>query len=527
MATSRRQFLGRTAALTSGVLLPGFLAACAREAARPSASTPAATASGTAAQAATGRRGPSTGELRVAVPFKIQGIDPDQSTSAGGLSSGYSEALMRYRADTTAEPWLAAKVERVDALTWNVTLRDDVTFWDGSKLDAEAVKASFERTLAKVPSADTLIPKASTFTASGSVLTIKTPRPVPLMLKSLATTELQVKKVSGNEIIFTGPLKPTEVTTDLMVQQAYEAYRGGPPNLKSLRRRTVPDAEARMIALQAGDVDVAETLLPAHVDRIKAADLTLISAATARQHMMILNPRRAPFDDVAVRRAVALGIDRTALATVLGQGATPSYSLGPEPMKIPGLFPLQKPDAAEAVKILDAAGWKPGAGGIREKDGKKLQFVLTTYPGRSELEQFAVVITDQLKKLGFTVTVDKVPDSNPVLNNSTFTAMMYSLGQAAFTDIGRMLGYLYTPSVTNKDRYDNPKVNELYQQYLENADNSKALDALKGIQDILVQDVPVVPLVIPQTYFGTSKKVRNLTIEPLAYYLYDANTALA
>lgn len=522
--TSRRQFLGRAALASGGLVLPGLLAACGRAAEVAVTATPIGTV--IPAASAAGRRGPSVGELRVAVPFKIQGLDPDASTSAGGLSAGYAEALMRFRADTTTEPWLATRVERADALTWVATLRDDVTFWDGTRLDAEAVKASFERTLAKVPSADSLIPKASVFEANGQTLTIRTPSPVPLMLKSLATTEMQIKKVAGNDILFTGPLRPREISDELMLSESYEGYRGGPPRLKTLRRRTVPDAEARMIALQAGDVDVAETLLPAHIDRIKAAGLNLIAVPTARQHMMILNPRRAPFDDVAVRQAVALGIDRNALAGVLGQGATPSYSLGPESMKIPGVVPTQKYDAGEAVKLLDAAGWKPGSDAVRSKDGKSLQFVLTTYPGRSELEQFAVIITDQLRKLGFTVTVDKVPDSNPVLNGSTFTAMMYSLGQAAFTDISRMLGYLYTPSVTNKDRYDNPQVNALFKQYLENADNPAALEALKGIQDILALDVPVVPLVVPHTIFGTAKTVKNLTIEPLAYYLYGPDVAI-
>lgn len=523
--TSRRQFITRTTALTAGVLLPGFLAACTSETAKPATNTPSPTGTPATSSGSAGRRGPSRGELRAAVFGKIAVLDTDEGGS--GLSSGYSETLMRFRADTSPEPWLATRVERADGLTWNVTLRDDVTFWDGSKLDAEAAKASLERTLSKVPSADSLIPKASVFTANGNLLTIKTPVPVPLMLKSLATSELQIKKVSGKELLYTGPFRPSEMTSELMVSQAYEGYRGGPPSLKTLRRRTIPDGEARMIALQAGELDVAETLLPSHISRLKSANLNVIAVPTARQHQLILNPKRAPFDDVNVRRAVALGIDREALATVLGEGATPSYSLGPEAMKIAGVTPMQRYDATEAAKVLDAGGWKPGAGGIREKDGKRLQFVITTYPGRAELEQFAVVITDQLKKLGFAVTVTKVPDSGPVLNNNTFDAMAYSLGQLAFTDISRMLSYLYTPSVTNNNRYSNPQVNDLFKVYLENADNPKALDALKSIQEILVKDVPVVPLVVPQLVTGTTKAVRNLAIEPLAYYQYDANVALA
>ena len=524
--TSRRVFLRRSAFVGTAILTPGFLAACMSgqpEKGAKATSTPVATT------AAAGRRGPSKGELRAVTPFLPASLDGDDGSSHFNLLLfGVAETLMRFRADTTPEPWVASKLERVDPLTWKVTLRDDVTFWDGSKCDAEAVKASFERTFGKIASTDSLIPKGSTLTADGLTLTIKTPQPAPLIPKALATSELQIKKVSGADVRYTGPYRPTSFTAkDSIVVEAYDGYRGGPANIKTIRARLVPDAEARALALQAGDADVAETLVPTQVDRLTAAGQTVITTAQARQHMMVLNVTNAPFDDVSVRQAVALAVDREALAKLQGGGATAAYSLAPELLKVPGIVATQRTDVAEATKLLDAAGWKPGADGVREKAGKKLTFALTTYPGRAELEQFAVVIVDQMKKLGATVTIEKTTDIGSVINNSTFQATMYSLGQAAFTDIGRLLAVLYTPSTSNKNRYNNPKVNELFEQYLANADNPKAQEALKGIQDILAKEVPVVHLVTPPLIFGTSNKVKNLVLEPLNYYQYGPDVALA
>lgn len=526
--TSRRRFLRSAAILGCASLVPGFLAGCAAGGeSSPTSTASVATPAGSAASQA--RRGPSKGELRTATSGLPTTLDSDDGTSHFSLlSHGIGETLMRFRADTTAEPWIASKLERVDPLTWRVTLRDDVTFWDGSKCDAEAVRASFERTLSKVAGTDSLIPQGSVLTSGGMTLTIKTPTPSALMPKSLATVELQVKKVIGSDILYTGPFRPTSHTAkELLVAEAYQGYRGGPANIKTLNVRYIPDTEARILALQAGDLDVAESLFPAHLDRLKSGGYTTISGPQARQHMMILNVRRPPFDEVAVRQAVSLAIDRNTLATVLGGPTTPSYSLGPEAMKIPGLFPTQKYDFAEAGRVLDAAGWKAGASGSREKAGKRLEFQITTYPGRAELEQFAVVIVDQMKKLGVGVTIDKVSDITSVINNSTFTASMYSLGQGAFTDISRMLVYLYTPSGTNKDRYNNPQVNDLLATYLANADNAQAIEALKGIQNILAQEVPVVHLVTPSMLHGVAKNVRDLAFAPLEYYRYGTEVSLA
>ncbi|MDA0302617.1 MAG: ABC transporter substrate-binding protein [Chloroflexi bacterium] len=158
----RREFIRHAAAAGALVAVPG-LVACGTPAPAPNPAASTSTAApAKATAAAASKRGPSTGELRVSEPFLPAALDPDSGTASFNLQSlGVSETLMRYTSTLQVEPWIAKSLERVDDLTWTVTLRDDVTFWDGSKLDAEAVKASFVRTMEKQPGAADLLPKGT------------------------------------------------------------------------------------------------------------------------------------------------------------------------------------------------------------------------------------------------------------------------------------------------------------------------------------------------------------------------------
>ncbi len=80
------------------------------------------------------------------------------------MSLGIAESLMRYSSTLQVEPWLAKSLDRVDELTWRVTLRDDATFSDGTKVDARAVQLSLTRSMEKQAAVADLLPKGTTFT---------------------------------------------------------------------------------------------------------------------------------------------------------------------------------------------------------------------------------------------------------------------------------------------------------------------------------------------------------------------------
>ncbi|MGE3796071.1 MAG: ABC transporter substrate-binding protein [Dehalococcoidia bacterium] len=489
-----------------------------------------ASSTATATTATTARRGPSNGELRISEPFLPAALDPDSGTASFNLMAlGVAESLMRYTPTLQVEPWLAKGLERIDDLTWRVTLRDDATFWDGTKVDAQAVQLSLTRSMEKQAAVADLLPKGTVFTADGLNLTIATPTPVGLMARNLAAPNLAIKKaVTDTDFQFTGPFQVTAFTPrDSIELTAFEGYRGGPAGIKTIQARQVADTGARSLALQAGDVQIAQALLPSDVPKLKAANLNVFSAPWARQHMIILNVQQAPLDDAVVRRAFSLAIDRAALVNGVLEGVgAPAYGIAPEEIGFKSIVRTQKSDAAEARRILDAAGWKTGGDGIREKDGNRLSFKLGTYAGRAELEQFAVVIIDMAKAAGMEVTIEKFADVEQTLAANAFSATTYSIGSAAFGDLSRLLATLYTPSPRNKDRYSNERVNTAFQELLRSSDQARQDALLKDIQTWIGEDVPIVHLVNPYQVVGASKQVRNFEPHPLDSYKYHADMQL-
>lgn len=518
MPLTRRTFVKALAA-SSLLTIPAISAACGRDDDDASA-TPVPEGLGSPEPTPTTiRRGPSAGTLRLAEPFLAASLDADSGSSAAyNLQAvGAAECLMRFSSTLQVEPWLAARIDRLDELTWKVTLRDDATFWDGSPVDAAAVRESLLRTIEKQAASADRLPKETQFTASGFELTIRTPKPLGLLPAFLADATFAIKKsLPGDQFLYTGPYRITAFTArESMTLEAYEGYRGGPPWVRTLQFRQVADTNARSLAVQSGDVDVAYALLPSDVERLKAAGLAVFVSPWARQHMIILNNRQTPFDDVAVRRAFALALDREAMVKGLMEGAaTPAFAFAPDTIGHKGIVNIQQFDAAEARRILDAAGWKPGADGIREKNGQRLSFKINTYAGRAELEQAAVVALDMLRAVGMEATIEKVPDITKTISENSFQAATYSLGSAGFAELSRAIGHLYVPSSTNKDRYDNPKVNAAFDQYLATSDENVRLQALQAIQEQLREDVPVVFLFNPKQVVAAAKKVKNFTPHP-------------
>jgi peptide/nickel transport system substrate-binding protein len=240
--------------------------------------------------------------------------------------------------------------------------------------------------------------------------------------------------------------------------------------------------------------------------------------------MLVLNTRQAPIDDPAVRRALALAIDREALVKgVLDGVGAAAYGIAPEGIGLDGVIRTQKYDLAEARRVLDAAGWTPAADGVRTKDGRRLEFKLGTYPGRAELEEFAVVIKDQLKAAGMDATIEKFTDVETELARNSFSATTYSIGSAAFGDLSRLLSTLYVPSPRNRDRYANPRVTDLFNQYLVTPDAATRTNQLRQMQELIGQDTPIVHLVNPYQIVGASKKVKGFAPHPLDNYKYHAD----
>jgi peptide/nickel transport system substrate-binding protein len=524
-------------AACSGGATPAAPATSAPPSAATSAAAPTVASKPTSAAAPTAAPKPTAAPAAAAAASQLNigeniwafSVDADVNYGGYALQAfGVAENVTKITRDMQVVPSIASKVEAIDPLTWRITVRDDVTFQDRTKVDAQAIQASLQRSIAMDPAAPGLIPKDATFSPEGQVLTLKTPTPVGSMPANLASYDLTIKKVAPDgKVIYTGPYIITDyVETTSMSLMAYDGYKPQPAKIKNIQVRYIPDTSSRVLALQSGDIDMAFGLLPTNVAQLKSAGFNVFSFGNDNQTDMILNNTKAPLDDPVVRQAVSLGIDRDILVKSILQGEGSAAKAFVPDLGIKGVVATQKSDPAEANRQLDAAGWQKGSDGIRTKGGQRLAMSLGFAVKRPEQPPMATAIKDQLQAIGMDVTLKQDPDVNTTVANNSFDAELYSSGHLPYADPAYWIAVLFTPNVNDKDRYDSKSVDSLFEQYNASSDQTQRQNLLEQMQQIWGDDVPVVYVADPNKIVATSKKVTGYVPHPLETYGIDTNLVL-
>lgn len=310
-------------------------------------------------------------------------------------------------------PHLAEEYEvSDDGLEYTFNLRDGVTFHDGEVFNAEAVKFNFDTTMSATydgrPAQQSM--GADKYEGNEVIdeLTIKVTfnTPHPAFLVHLSDVRLgfdspKALEEAGEDygittVVGTGPFKFVEwVEQDRVVMEPNPDYNwpkpwakhSGPPLIDELIFQDIAENATRAAALQNGDVQVAALSASQAADFEGSDDVEIIlvpKAGTTRMYLM--NIARPPTDDIEVRRAIIMGIDKEALLSLPAWGGIGRPGLAPLPSNVVpngDLSSLEEFDIPynpeEAAAILDAAGWTMGSGEYRMKDGVELvvDFVTT------------------------------------------------------------------------------------------------------------------------------------------------------
>ena len=207
---------------------------------------------------------------------------------------------------------------------------------------------------------------------------------------------------------------------------------------------------------------------------------------------MQLNHARPPFDQVAVRQALALAIDRKQLAenVLNGAYATPDSIYPPAmPWNVPGVL---RTDADGAKRLLEGAGWRAGPDGIRVKDGRRLAFELLHYPQQPDAKPMAEALQAQLKAAGFEVRLKQVDDINAAFRGKDYDAgIRYNGMQQAANPANVLNTYFRTDSPRNEGAWGSPELDRLIQQLSVELDAGRRNDLLKQVQEHFRREVPI------------------------------------
>lgn len=339
---------------------------------------------------------------------------------------GIGETLFRYSDDMNLEPWLATAYENTDALTWKITLRQDVYFTSGRKMDAQSVKECLEHLVSVHMKAAQDLKIAEITVDDQYTLTIKTQEPVPALMNYLSDPygciiDMEAGITEDGNVSATGPYQATKIQTDKgLTLVKNENYYNGTPKLEQIEIKTISDGDTLTMALQSGELDGAYGLPYASLPLFtKEKGYRTSSCETSRTFFMQLNMQNEILQDPLIREALAYCIDRDNFTSVLLEGHG-TVAKGPFPMSFYNegtqLDTLEY-NLSKAKALLQNAGWQDHDGdGYLDLNGQRLHFRYLTYPSRQELPLLAQSIQATFKEVGIELEINNTASFQDYLN---------------------------------------------------------------------------------------------------------------
>jgi peptide/nickel transport system substrate-binding protein len=439
----------------------------------------------------------------------------------------------------TLLPRLASEIPSVenggvspDGLNWRIKLREGVTWHDGKPFTADDVKFTLD--LLRDPN----FPAGSRAgherlreitVVSPTEVTWKMDTPFSPYSSILAWTWMVPKHLLEGQSdlhsspflrapVGTGPFKwGDRVPGDHITLVANEAYFGEGPFLERAVYKYVPDLTVLYTQFRTGDIDYIG-LQGISADHYKEAQAlqnrVIVTNPTASIENFYFNLGLPQFKDRAVREALYMSLDKKSIIEELYYSVprpTESY-LPPSSWAFNADLPKQAYDPEKAKALLDSAGWKPGAGGIREKDGVKLQFTNSTTAGNHLREQAQQLLQQGWQDLGVGMTIKNLPPA--VMWGDYFNKSQF---ETAIVGINFMTGpdpaapdYFSSKAImaqggsgTNTMQYVSPKMDALLQAGGTTLDRAKRTEDYKAIQALLRDDLPFLPIFEYVTVEGT------------------------
>ena len=510
----RRTLLRRGAAMTvSGGLLASLLAACGGT----SSSSVGATTS-TAASPASGTAG---GMLKAALTGEPDSLDPAKSqiyTAAQVYDNVFSK-LVDLDDKQQFYGVLATKWTQPDPKTWVFELRDGVTFHNGDAFTAKDVKYTFERIVAK----KTASGYASLYAVIDRVQ-VNSPTKVTFHLKTsfgpflanLANNGEIVNqrsieaKGSARKPVGTGPFAFVEwVQGDHLTLKKFPGYfEPGKPALDGVTFRFANVDQGRIDGLRSGDLDWVDAVPLQQVTVVKKdPSFTYVSSAIAGiPDFLTLNMKKPPFDNKALRQAIALVVDRQEISQVayFGTGDTGGEEVPSSSKWFTGANPYKSSNVAAAKAKMKEAGLA---------NGLTISYLgLPQYP---ELLKTGQVVREQLKKIGITMKIQQVDVSVWFDRFSKGEFQITSAYQERTIDPDNFYSLvLKSGGSINTSGYASKQADALIVQAARETDEAKRKALYAQLKKIVWEDSPLVFTHYETLNYLMRKPVTGSTITP-------------
>ncbi|MDQ3655809.1 MAG: ABC transporter substrate-binding protein [Chloroflexota bacterium] len=418
-----------------------------------------------------------------------------------------------------AESWEVSE----EGLAYTFVLRQDVIFHDGTPLNAEAVKATYDRMVDPESlslQVSRLGPYDRTEVIDEYTVQVFLTEPFVVFLSNMSEVALAPASPTavaelGDEYamhpVATGPFRvrdwPDDTTLVIERNPDYAwapdfIQNKGPAYLDTITYRFIEEPATRLIALETGEADI--------IDAPPAEDIPILMDDPSFQvssfvvpgmpEICNINITSGPTQELAVRQAMQHGVDREALALVLFDGGFPA-GYGPLTSGswayLDGIADMYPYDQALAAQLLDEAGWVVGANGIREKDGQPLTVRAVTTAGGYP-QTVAEFVQASLIELGFDYVVEAMEYEATARRYADNDYEVARLGYALIDPHDAFFLAYDSSQITgggqfNRSRVEDPIIDDLIQQGVAESDTEARLAIYHELQQYIMEQALVLP----------------------------------
>jgi peptide/nickel transport system substrate-binding protein len=358
-------------------------------------------------------------------------------------------------------------------------------------------------------------------------------RIVPAHLLHAVPRDRWATTAFGRRPVGNGPYRFAEWRAgEHITLEADSTFYLGRPHIRRLVWRVTPNHQAAMAQILAGEADALELLLtPDNVQRAEAAphletyrypgSIYTYLAFNVRARDDLAQPHPL-FGDRLLRRALAMGTDRERLlASVFGALARVPPGPTPQTWWLAGLD-LGAPafDSTRAAALLNARGWRVGAGGIRERAGVPLRFTLMVPTTSAVRRQYSRLLQAQYRALGVDVQIEEVEPSvfGERASGGNFDAALASWVADPTPTTGiRQTWTTAGMGRSNYCRYSNPEFDRLVERAT-TASPSNSRRLWEAAFRVLNHDVPAVWLYAPENVAAVHRRVADVRIRPDSWW---------
>jgi peptide/nickel transport system substrate-binding protein len=458
-----------------------------------------------------GAQAPAGGTLTVQITAEPPGLDltaTPASATAAVVFYNVQEALVKVDQHGKLVPWLAERWHTSDNLNYTFFLKEGVRFHNGRALVADDVKFVLDR--ARNP--ETRHPHARQY-EDITAIHVRDPHTVTISLRRTNAMFLYNLARQGSVIYpreAVDQLKSQPVGTGPFVFERWDrgdriVLRRNPeyhvkslPKLERVTFRFIPDPNAALAALQAGDIDVlAFGLGPESVEAVRRnPGLQLIQGETTNDVILALNNSRKPYADVRVRRAITHAVDKAEVlkAAMFGLGRVLGSNVDPLNPYFVDMSKAVPYDPGRARRLLAEAGYPNG-----------FEAVLRVPPQYPYTVRTGEVLVGQLAKVGIRVRIEQIEWGqwlDRVYKNADYD--MTIIGHAEGWDAGNYANPKYY------FRYDSPRFQAVFQESETTLDDKKRRELYAQLQKIMADEAPVVWLYMYPYLVAAKKGVQGI-----------------